>query len=164
MTMLGAQLDDLASLSTRLNTTAADVGSSREQSVQTTTLVITEVSDAARRALDEISSHMQALDQSVSAAVGQADQTQWTGANADRFRHGAAEFRGAMQSGQAATTEAFASFQASVASMTETLNQFVSEFSTALAHAESSTIEMANAVEGQRANLDQAMNIGLSFS
>lgn len=163
MTMLGAQLDDLTNLSSRLRTTAGDVSSSREQSIATTTQVISEVSDAARRALDQITSHMQALDGSVGAAVAQAEATQWTGANADRFRGGAAEFRGAMQAGQTATTEAFGAFQTSVASMTETLDQFVAQFSSALTGAEASTNEMATAVEAQHANLDQAMNIGLSF-
>ncbi len=164
MVMLGAQLDDLAALTTRLQTTAGDVGSAREQSVLSTTSVIGEVSDSTRRALEQITSYMQALDTSVSGAVAQADGTQWTGANADRFRVGAADFRAAMQSGQAATTDAFSSFQASVATMTESLNQFVSQFSTALTQAEASAVDMSSAVEAQRANLDQAMNIGLSVS
>lgn len=164
MTMLGAQLDDLAALSARLQATASDVATGRNSSVATTSQVVAEVGDAARRALDQITSHMQSLDASVAAAASQADSTQWTGANADRFRAGAAEFRSAMQSGQAATTDAFASFQSSVTTMTETLHEFVSSFSTALANAEQSAIEMADAVDAQRSNLDQAMNVGLSFS
>ncbi len=161
MTMLGAQLDDLSALSTRLHGTSVDVGTARQESVATTTNVVGAVGDAARTALDQISNQMAALDQSVRASVAQAESTQWTGANADRFRGAANEFNGAMQAAQGSVTEAFGSFQASVTTMSETLNDFVTQFSAALSQAEASASEMGSAVEAQRSNLDQAMNIGI---
>lgn len=162
MALLGAQLDDLAGLAHRLSTTSADVGTARESSVSTSTNVITAVADAAQQALTAITTQMEQLEASVAGAVAQAEGTQWTGANADRFRGAAQEFHGAMSAGQRATTEAFQSFQASVGAMNDTLGTYVQQFGTALTSAQDSATQMSAAVESQRANLDQVMNAGLS--
>lgn len=162
MTLLGAQLDDLAGLAQRLSATSTDVGAARDRSVGTSTDVITTVADAAQRALTAIEAHMEQLEASVSAAITQAESTQWTGANADRFRGAAQDFHGAMSAGQRATTEAFQSFHTSVGAMSDTLATYVQQFGTALTSAQDSASQMAAAVESQRANLDQVMNAGLS--
>lgn len=162
MTMLGAQLDDLQTLSSQLTVMGSDVAACRDDSVSTTSQMIADVTHATALALQQINAHMARLDGSVQAAVGHAEAAQWTGANADRFRQGAADFHAAMGTGQAATREAFASFQQSAAAMTETLQEFVAGFSTALTEASSSASDMSAAVEAQRANLDSVMNLGLS--
>lgn len=162
MTMLGAQLDDLAGLAQRLTTTSGDVGVARDNAVGTTSTAVDAIGSASQQALASITSHMEALEASVAGAVTQADSTQWTGANAGRFRGAAQEFHSSMTAGQTATTEAFQSFQASVAAMNETLNTYVQQLSGALTSAQESAANMASAVEGQRANLDQVMNLGMS--
>ncbi len=163
MTMLGAQLDDLQSLSAQLTLMGTDVAACRDDSVITASQVITDVTQATALALQQINAHMARLEGSVHAAVGHAEATQWTGANADRFRQGASDFQASMGSGQATTREAFASFQQSAAMMTETLQDFVTGFSAALTEASASAGDMSAAVEAQRANLDSVMNLGLSI-
>ena len=161
--MIGAQLDDLSALTTQLQTMGADVASTRDGSVATTTQVITDVAQATATALHQISAHMDQLQTSVQTAVARADATQWTGANADRFRQGAADFQASVITAQATTRDAFASFHASTSLMSETLQDFVTAVSAALTDASTSATDMATAVEAQRANLDQVMNTGLSF-
>ncbi len=163
MTMLGAQLDDLHDLSAHLTAMATDVASCRDDAVSTTTQVIADVTQATALALQQINAHMSHLETTVHTAVGRADAAQWTGANAERFRQGAADFQASMSTGQATTRETFAAFQQSAAMMTETLQDFVAGFSSALTDASGSANDMAAAVEAQRSNLDTVMNLGLSI-
>jgi methyl-accepting chemotaxis protein len=163
MTMLGAQLDDLQALSGRLTTMGADVATGRDDAVATTTTVITEVTEATAVALQQITAHMERLEASVRSAVASVDSTQWTGANADRFRQGASDFQSSLVTGQTATREAFASFQQSASLMSDTLQEFVAGFSAALIQASAAANDMSAAVEAQRSNLDNVMNLGLSI-
>ncbi len=162
MTMLGAQLDDLATLSTRLQTTSTDVGAVKDQSVTLTSTVVGNVTEAARHALSEISTQMDLMSQSVAASTSQADATQWTGANADRFRQGAAEFQSSMATASTTTSEAFQAFLQAASTMSESLENYVTQLSGSLMTAQESASQMSSAVESQRANLDQVMNIGIS--
>lgn len=107
---------------------------------------------------------MEQLEASVAGAIMQAESTQWTGANADRFRAAAHDFQAAMMAGQQATSEAFQSFQTSVGLMNDTLGNYVASFSAALTSAQESAGSMATAVERQRMNLDEVMNAGLAVS
>ncbi len=163
MTMLGAQLDDLQQLGTRLSVTGSDVAGVRDGAVHTTTQVVTGVHDAAQAALDQILGHMEQLDRTVASAVAEAEATQWTGANADRFRDGALQFQTSMRSAQTTTTETFTAFRATIASLGETLESYSTQLRTALTDAEASCQAMSQAVEHQRSMLDQVMNAGLSF-
>jgi len=164
MTMLGAQLDDLQGLSGQLQVMGGDVATVRDGSVATTSQVIGEVTQATATALQQITTHMEHLQTSVQTAVARAEVTQWTGANADRFRQGAVDFQSALAAGQATTRDAFSSFQSSAAMMSDTLQEFVTGFSAALTDASASASDMATAVEAQRANLDNVMNLGLSIN
>ncbi|MEZ5341847.1 MAG: hypothetical protein R2706_10460 [Acidimicrobiales bacterium] len=161
MTMLGAQLTtspDSQPGSPRHPETSA----LRDNAVTTTSTAVESISSASEQALASITSHMEHLEASVAAAVSQAESTQWIGANADRFRTAAQEFHSSMTAGQQATTDAFASFQASVAAMNDTLSTYVQQLSGALTAAQEAAAQMAAAVDGQRANLDQVMNAGLT--
>jgi len=163
MTMLGAQLDDLHALSSQLTTMGADVAAGRDDALTTTTTMITDVSEATAAALQQITVHMERLEVSVRSAVARAEATQWTGANADRFRQGANDFQSSLLTGQTTAREAFTSFQQSASLMSETLQEFVAGFSVALTHAATAANDMSAAVEAQRANLDGVMNLGLSI-
>lgn len=163
MTILGAQLDDLSRLSQRLTTTAGDVAGSRDGAIRTTAQVVTGVQEAAQAALEQIMTHMDQLGQSVAASVAEAGSTNWTGANADRFRDGAATFQRAMQGAQTTTTDTFGQFRTTIASLSETLDAFAASLGVQLHDAEQSVQQMSQAVEHQRSNLDSVMNTGLSF-
>ncbi len=163
MTMLGAQLEDLATLSTRLQTTSSDVGAVKDQAVTLTSTVVGNVTESARHALSEIGTQMSLMSQSVAASTAQADATQWTGANADRFRQGATEFQTSMSTASTTTEEAFQAFLQTASAMTESLENYVTQLSASLLTAQESATQMSTAVESQRSNLDQVMNIGISF-
>ena len=163
MTMLGAQLDDLSTLSTKLQTTSGDVGSIKEQAVSLTSTVVGNVIEAAKQALGDITTQMDLLSQSVASSSTQAAATQWTGANADRFRQGATDFQSSMTQAGATTGEAFEAFLQSASTMTDSLEHYVTQLASALTTAQESAAQMSGAVESQRANLDQVMNIGISI-
>lgn len=164
MSMLGAQLDDLSSLSNRLQTTSGDVGSVQQQAVSLTSRVVSNVTEAAQTALNEITTQMDLMAQSVTAASSQADATQWTGANADRFRQAAMDFQGAITQAGSTTNDTFAQFLSTASSLSAMLETYVSQLSTSLSNAQESANQMSSAVEGQRSNLDQVMNQGLSVN
>ncbi len=161
MALLGAQLEDLDNLSTRLTGTAADVEVARSAAVSLTTQVVGDVTSAAQRAHAQIGTEMEALDRSVSDAAREADSTQWTGSNADNFRIAAGEFRSAIGRSEASTNEAFESFKASVESMSTALDEYVNSLSTSLTDASGAAEQMSRAVTDQRTNLDNVMNSGL---
>lgn len=164
MVMLGAQLDDLQALTARLDAMSTDVTATRDNSVATSTQLVNDVTTASTTGLQQINGLLEQLRASVEGAVSSAESTQWTGANADRFRQGAIEFQAAIAAGDAATRDAFTTFQTSAAAMSDALQEFVTGFSAALTDASASATDMARAVEAQRANLDSVMNLGLSFN
>lgn len=164
MTMLGAQLDELSTLSTRLQTTATDVGTVKDQAITLTSTVVGNIVEAAKTALSEINTQMDLMSQTVAASTTHASATQWTGANADRFRQGATEFQTAMGQASTMTNEAFQSFVQTASTMTESLESYVTQLSGSLTSAQESAAQMSGAVEGQRANLDQVMNLGIALS
>lgn len=163
MALLGAQLDDLDNLSTRLTGTAADVETARTGAISLTNDVVADVTAAADRAHTRIGVEMSNLERSVADAAATADATQWTGSNAEEFRGAAQEFRSAIARSEAATNEAFESFRASVESMSTALDEYVTSLSGSLADAGAAAEAMARAVTDQRTNLDSVMNTGLSY-
>ncbi len=163
MALLGAQLDDLDNLATRLTGTAADVETARTGAVTLTSDVVGDVTAAADRAHTRIGVEMGNLERSVADAVTTADATQWTGSNAEEFRGAAAEFRAAIVRSETATNEAFESFRASVESMSAALDEYVRSLSGSLTDAGAAAEAMSRAVSDQRTNLDNVMNTGLSY-
>lgn len=162
MSMIGATLEDLDGLSTRLQTTSGDVGEVKEQAVGLTARVISEVTASAQQVLAEIGSQMDVMSQSVSAAQSQAESTNWTGANAENFRSGAVEFQTAVNNAGLATNDAFESFKATAHTMSEALDAYVNQLSVALAGAQVSATQMSTSVTNQRNNLESVMNTGIS--
>ncbi len=162
MSMLGATLEDLTALSTKLEITATDVGATRDAAVLLTSEVVEGVTESATRAQQQIATEMETLELSVSESAAQADATNWTGQNADRFREAAHGFQEAMLQAERTTTETFEVFRAAVVGMTETLDEFVRSLSISLSDAETAAHDMARAVTDQHENLDQVMNVGLS--
>lgn len=163
MSMLGAQLEDLVQLSNHLTRTSGDLEACRTNSLATSTRVVETVRSAADLALTRISAEMTALSQSVDGSRNQAESTVWTGANSDRFRTGYAEFHRAMQHARSSTEETFGEFRAAIEQMVSSLTAYVDSFSASMDQASGSAAAMAQAVEQQRATLDQVMNTGVSL-
>lgn len=161
--MLGAQLEDLASLSQQLHRTSGDVGACQANATATTTSVVDSVRSAAQTAMQRISAELQALRASVTAAQSSTDSAVWTGANGEVFRGAYADFNAAMQQAEQAAAGTFESFQTSIEQMAQALADHAQTFAQALEQARQSTTSMAGAVEGQRANLDATMNTGFSL-
>ncbi len=164
MTMLGAQLDDLATLADQLRRTAADLGATRDGSTSLSQTMVSSTQDAAQTGLSQINEQLAAMSSSVSTSVNQANASQWTGANADRFRDGAAGFQQNIEAGRATTEQAFNDFNTHINALASSLEAYVQSFGAALSGAEESSNQMSGAVEAQRANLDQVMNTGMAFS
>ncbi len=162
MTMLGAQLDDLAALADQLRRTATDLAATRDGSTTLSQTMVRSTQDAAQTGLTQITDQLSTMSASVSASVSQASAAQWTGANADRFRDGAASFQQNIETGRAATEEAFTDFNTHINALAASLEAYVQSFGAALSGAEDSSNQMSSAVEAQRANLDQVMNTGLT--
>lgn len=164
MSMLGASLGDLSELSGRLTQTSGDVETSREEANALTSEVVSSLNTAAASAFQRISSTMDTMDQSVRQSVDRAQQANWTGANADRFRIGAQSFHTAINQADTTTRESFETFKTSVQTMTENLDAYVQSLAVSLSAASNSAQEMSQAVEAQRSNLDSVMNTGISVS
>ncbi len=162
MSILGAQLDDLAVLADQLRQTAGDLATTRDSALTLSGQMVNTTRETAQNGLSTVEGQLTTMSASVTASVSQASAAQWTGANAERFREGAASFQANIEAGRTATTEAFSSFNTHIAALADALESYVQQFGTALAGAEESSHQMSAAVESQRANLDQVMNTGLA--
>ena len=161
MTMLGAQLDDLDALSSRLRTTATEIGDTQGSASITSSTVVSEVRTSATNALREITRSMSVLRSAVSASAALAGSTAWNGLNHERFLDAHRDFDGAMASAEEATTEAYADFGAAIDQLSSHIEDYSSSLSRSLEQAREASSSMALAVDRQRANLDQVMNHGL---
>jgi uncharacterized protein YukE len=106
---------------------------------------------------------MQHLRSSVDAAHNQLGNTIWTGANANTFQAGYGDFNSAMASFEVAVGDTYAQFDAQMRSMAETISTFQAQVNNSMQQAHASTDSMQQAVTQQQANLESAMNTGISF-
>ena len=161
MTMLGAQLDDLERLTGQLHSTAGDIGEVRVDAITTSHAVVSQVKESAQRALTEIDAAMERLRSSVLASTDGSQQANWSGANRDRFVEAANRFDTSMSAAESATHDTYTEFQATIHQMADQLDSYTTSLGSSLEEAARAAESMANAVDQQRANLDQAMNQGL---
>lgn len=164
MTMLGAQLDDLDALALRLRTTASEIGDVHSTASGTSGRVVTEVRTSASDALRNITTSMEKLRSAVTASAARADATAWSGLNHDRFLDAHRDFDAAMLRAEEATTSAFGDFNAAIEQMAAGIEEYSNSLAVSLDHAGAASTSMANAVDQQRANLDQVMNQGLGVA
>jgi len=160
--MIGADLGQMDDLAQRMRTTTTAIGKAQSTTDGATRNVVGSVTTDARAALQQIQGELGELRSSVAGSVATANATNWVGANAQTFRASATEFDTAMQRAEAATTDAFTKFQASIQQMADALESYQASFSAALTNAQSSTTSMETAVIAQRNHLDDAMNRGMS--
>jgi hypothetical protein len=163
MTMLGAQLDDLAQLSTRLTTTSGDIEGTNGRCTSATTNVVDALRSSAQSALNSVSAEMSALRATVTAAQNSASNAVWTGGNSDRFKAAYDQFNGAMASAEQTTNQTFTEFSGHIERMTEQLHEYVSSFAAALTRAQQATASMSQAVSSQHNSLEHVMNSGLTI-
>ena len=162
--ILGAQTDQLATLATRLTTTGTEIDEVQSQTQSTADTVVAEMEGAFQAALGGIEQAMGNLRTTVDAAHGQLGDTTWTGANADRFHEGYGNFNDAMRSFEGAVRTAYEQFDGQMRMVGETINDFQAQVTSSMVQAHASTDSMQVAVSQQQANLEQAMNTGLSFA
>jgi hypothetical protein len=160
--MLGATLGDLEQLNATLVRTAGDIGDVKGQSLAATRTVVSNVLQSARNAESQIQAQMAALRSTVTSAQRSTDGANWTGTNRETFHAAVVSFNAAMSRAEETTKETFSEFATNIDKMGQSLTEFSTSFGTAMDQAVSSTQSMGAAVAGQRANLDQVMNTGMS--
>lgn len=160
--VLGADIGQMADLAKRISSTSGAIGKCQASTGRATNRVVSQVTAEARTALKQIQGEMTELRASVSGSVSQANATQWTGVNANTFRSSAVEFDGAMQRAEAATAEAFQTFEASIQKMADALEQYQQSFNGAMSKAQASSNSMQQAVVSQKMKLDDTMNTGMT--
>ena len=161
MSILGASLEDLDQLSSQLRTTATSIDTVGTDTNRSAQAAVAQLRDAGTGAVTATDSHMTALRSAVERAQAQADSASWIGQNAEVFRGAYHDFNGAMARAEDATKTYFADLQRVLEQLGVDTEQYIGELSAALGHAQESTASMAQAVDGQRDNLDQVMNTGL---
>jgi uncharacterized protein YukE len=162
-TVLGAETGQLETLAQQLTRTGAEIDQVRSETQTTADTVVGEMEGSFHRALRGIEQSMQHLRSSVDTAHNQLSNTTWTGANANRFQAGYGDFNSAMVSFEAAVGDAYAQFDAQMRNMGETINTFQVQVANSMQQEHASTDGMQQAVSQQQANLESAMNTGLSF-
>ena len=162
MSMLGAELGQLESLRGQIDRTTGDIGDASTETNRITTDLVSSARQAASTAFGQINTALAALIQSVNTSQSQAASTNWTGVNYATFTGAVGQFQGAMSQAQAATGETFQNFNTAVDTLASDLEDYVRTFQSKLTEAGQSTVSMSGAVQGQRDNLDQVMNTGIS--
>lgn len=162
-TVLGAETGQLESLAAQLTRTGGEIEQVRAETQTTADTVVAEMEASFHRALQGIERSMQQLRSSVDAAHAQLSETTWTGVNAETFHAGYGDFNAAMANLEAAVGDTYLQFDAQMRGMGETITSFQAQVTTSMQQANASTDSMQLAVRQQQANLESAMNTGLSF-
>lgn len=103
------------------------------------------------------------IDQEMDGLAGQADSVQWTGANRASFDGDLAQFKSVVATGTAQIDADISSIKAQVDSgFSPVLTEFGAALKSSGDQVNAATTEMNTAVSNQRANLDQAANVGWS--
>ena len=161
--MLGAETGQLEALASRLGQTGAEIDGVQHQTQSTADAVVADMETSFARAMTSIENSMHQLRATVDAAHGQLGDTTWTGANAATFHAGYGDFNTAMVNFESAVHDAYAQFDAQMRSIADTIVAFQAQVTNSLAQAHVSTDSMQLAVVQQQANLESAMNTGISF-
>lgn len=161
--ILGAETGQLEALAGQLTQTGAEIDQVRAETQTTADTVVSEMEASFHRALQGIEQSMQHLRSSVDAAHNRLAETTWTGVNAETFHAGYGDFNAAMANLEAAVGDAYVQFDAQMRGMGETITAFQSQVTGNMQQASASTESMQMAVRQQQANLEMAMNTGLSF-
>lgn len=162
-TILGAETGQLESLAAQLTRTGGEIEQVRADTQTTADTVVSEMESSFHRALQGIERAMVQLRGSVDTAHAQLSDTTWTGVNAETFHAGYGDFNAAMANLEAAIGDTYLQFDAQMRGMGETIVAFQSQVTTSMQQASASTESMQLAVRQQQANLETAMNTGLSF-
>ena len=162
MPALGATLEDLQALATQLRTTSGDIGEVSTSTQTQIKAIVEQLRSSGSQAVTTARNQMQALRTSVSAAQSRADGADWTGHNAEVFRHAYQDFNQSMTKAEEATTSYFEEFNTLLDKLGGDTEHYLGEFTTSMGHAQTSTDSMATAVDAQHQNLDQVMNTGMS--
>jgi hypothetical protein len=163
VSILGAETSQLESLAAQLTQTGGEIEQVQVQTQTTADTVVAEMESSFTLALRSIEQSMQHLRGTVDAAHARLNDTTWTGANASTFHAGYGDFNAAMATFEAAVGDAYAQFDAQMRAMGETISAFQGQVTTSMQQAQASTASMQQAVAMQQANLESAMNTGLSF-
>jgi len=161
--VLGAETGGLESLAGELGNTAVGILDVQATSNSIATEVVGQMQTSFQAAMGRVSDAMGDLGANVSRAHSQMDSTTWSGRNASIFNDGYLTFKHAMDNFQGHVHTAYEEFHVQLNAMGESIERFQALASGALQDANESTLSMQNAVAQQQANLESAMNDGMSF-
>ncbi len=162
MPALGATLDDLQALADQLRATSSDIGEVSTTTQTQIKAIVEQLRTSGTQAVTTARNQMEALRASVTAAQSRADGADWTGHNAEVFRHAYQDFNQSMTKAEQATNGYFEEFNTLLDKLGGDTETYVGEFTTSMSSAQTSTDSMATAVDAQHQNLDQVMNTGMS--
>jgi uncharacterized protein YukE len=162
MPALGATLEDLQALASQLRATTGDIGEVSTSTQTQIKAIVEQLRSSGSQAVTTARNQMQALRTSVNAAQSRADGADWTGHNAEVFRHAYQDFNQSMTKAEEATTSYFEEFNTLLDKLGGDTEHYLGEFTTSMGNAQTSTDSMATAVDAQHQNLDQVMNTGMS--
>lgn len=160
--ILGAQTNELAELAGHLTQSATEIGGVRGETEANAQTTVEEMNSTLVRALTAVNAATDSLRTSVSQSHGRLNSTTWTGGNRDNFNQAYANFDASMHQLETVIQETYSNFQAQAAQISSMIQEFQTRVSAELVNAESATTSMSAAVNSQRENLEQVMNVGIS--
>jgi len=163
MPQLGATLEDLLGLRSRLETSSSEIAANNDSTQATTSQTVSTFNDQSSATRSQIEGFMAALRADVGDVANQALGTDWTGQNREGFVANYDTFQAEMTNAANATDEYFTQLAATVTEIMAQLEEYQTTLSAALIAAQDASQSMSVAVQGQHDNLDAAMNTGMTF-
>ncbi len=161
--IVGADLTQLDELSTAFHTAGTEIsakGTVLDSKIQAAIAAFESTLSAMQT---EASSLARSIDDEMNALAGQAGGVQWTGANRTAFDGDMAQFQSVVAAGTAQIDADISAIKGQVdASFTPVLGEFGAALKQSGIDVDAATTDMQTAVANQRANLDQAANVGWS--
>jgi len=159
--IVGADLDQLDTLSAAFETAGTQIAAKADALDDKIATAIESFAATLRSLQSQATTLTSTIDQEIDAVSGQANSVQWTGANRVAFDGDLATFKGVVTAG---TTQINTDITAIRSQVDGSFNPVLAEFSTALKRSGSdvndASAQMKTSVATQRANLDQAANVG----
>lgn len=158
---MGADLDQLEQLATGFTDAGMEISAKAETLRARVNAAVSSFEETLAALQTDAASLVDSMDEEIASVSQQATGVAWTGANQGAFVGDVAAFEGAVRTGGAQINDDIGTIKTRVTTgFSPVLTEFGAALSTSAEDVAASTDQMKTAVANQRANLDQAANVG----
>ena len=163
MPLYRVALEDLDAVQAALNTQAEGLGTTQTGTQQAVTTLNDTTTQSLATGRTTVTQQLDTLAQEVTRSNDLATKAQWTGPDSDRFRQGNADLMTSIQQTGARFDEAIGQYEVSTKQLMATLQDLVTEFTTATQASLDSSTQLSSAVQIESVSYEEAFNGSFAY-